>query len=203
MQVGDFLHANRISSAAKGSWCTACSGLIPRWRPEMRGLWICGWWLLSGASVVSAATVTIHECPGQDGERVFSDRPFCAADALRTLVLDVPISQPPPPEPTRSAPTARSRSSVTTRPRSSRTSAEAQSYLCESGDQRWYQHNPCGATLASTGKSRTKQQVRQSRVPRAQACREISRPAALLRRGSERDERAGPYARATGRDPCR
>lgn len=169
----------------------------------MRALWICGGWLLCGASLLSAATVTIHECPGQGGERVFSDRPSCAADALRTLVLEVPVAQTPPPEPTRSAPTARSRSSATNRPRSTRTSAAAQSYLCESGEQRWYQHNPCSATLAGTGKSRTKQRVRQSRVPREQACREITRPAALLRRGSERDERAGPYARATGRDPCR
>lgn len=169
----------------------------------MRGLWICGWWLLSGASLVSAATVTVHECPGQDGERVFSDRPSCAADALRTLVLAVPIAQPPPPEPAQSAPTARSRSSATPRSGSTGTTAAAQSYLCESGDQRWYQHHPCSAAVAGTGKSRTKQRVQQSRVPRAQACREISRPAALLRRGSEHDERAGPYARATGRDPCR
>lgn len=169
----------------------------------MRSLWMCGWWLLSGASLGSAATVTVHECPGHHGERVFSDRPSCARDALRTLVLEVPPAQPLPPEPARSAPDARSQRSATTRPRSTRAAAAPQSYLCESGDQRWYQHNPCSASVAGTGKSRTKQRVHQSRVPRAQACREISRPAALLRRGSEHDERVGPYARATGRDPCR
>ena len=169
----------------------------------MRGLWICSLWMLSGASLVSAASVTVHECPGQDGERVFSDRPSCAASALRTLVLEAADASPLPPAANGSAPTARARAPVTARTRSTRATAGPQSYLCEAGDQRWYQHNPCSATLASTGKSRTKQRVHQSRVPRAQACREISRPAALVRRGSERDERAGPYARATGRDPCR
>ena len=71
------------------------------------------------------------------------------------------------------------------------------SYLCTAGAQSWYQHSPCRG-IGEKGVA-----VRQSQVPREQACREIARPAALLRGGSQRDERAGPYARAMGRDPCR
>jgi len=169
----------------------------------MRGLSICGLLMLAAALSLNAETLTVHECLGSHGERVFSDRGACAASALRTLVLDAPEAAPHPVTVSAPAPARRQRVATSTRSRARAQPAEPQSYLCESGSQRWYQHEPCSATVAGTGKSRSKQRVHQSRVSRDLACREVRRPAALLRRGSERDERAGPYARATGRDPCR
>ncbi len=148
------------------------------------------------AEHVAAADLLVHECRGANGERVFSDRGSCAVAALRTLTL---------PNPPAAAPVANAKPEKTTRsrgtrgPRRARTT-EPESYLCTSAKLSWYQHSPCGAAAGSDKKH---QQVRQTRVSRRQACTEIDRPRSVLRNGSRRDERASPYDKVMGRDPCR
>jgi hypothetical protein len=142
----------------------------------------------------SAGEIRVSECRGAHGERVFSDSSECGETSLRLWIL------PPQPAATPHAsdhddpqrPRRRNRSN-----RSTRGANAPDSYLCSSANQSWYQHRPCRGNGGKAGP------VRQARVSRLQACREIARPAAALRKGSELDERAGPYARATGRDPCR
>ena len=142
----------------------------------------------------SRAQVKFNECLGAHGERMFSDRADCGAADVREWSLPLP-------------PAAENSPAVDSYPKQRRrqarggnrvhTARSPDSYQCTAGDQVWYQHSPCRGSGAK-GES-----VRQTRVSRRQACREVDRPAAVLRLGSQRDERAGPYARATGRDPCR
>lgn len=154
-----------------------------------------------------SSTLAVLECKGVRGERVFVDRDRCPPEsqaiATRVLKSEPPIAYPVAPPPI-AAPSKRPRV------RSSYRSARALpvSFRCSTHERTWYQHAPCrsDARQAQGNKNRggkNEAGVRQTRVARAFACREIARPAAALRRGSERDERAGPYAKAQGRDPCR
>jgi hypothetical protein len=144
----------------------------------------------------SAGEIRVSECRGAHGERVFSDSAECGETSVRLWILPLQPATTPhivdddPQHPRRSKRSNRSN-------RSTRDAKALDSYLCSSGNQSWYQHGPCRGNGGKAGP------IRQSRVSRQQACREIARPAAALRKGSELDERAGPYARATGRDPCR
>jgi len=157
--------------------------------------------LLLCCAPLQASSLTVHECRGAMGEREFSDRKPCAS-ALRTLQLSAP-----PPAPAASQ-TASAATPIQVRRYRSTTGRRVDirvSYFCEEGKRSWYQHTPCSnraATSESGAGKQAKVKVRQSRVARTQACREIARPSALLRRGNERDENAGPYARAMNRDPC-
>lgn len=146
----------------------------------------------------SAAQTRVAECRGAHGERVFSDRGHCADQAVREWTL---VAPPPSAPPSRATQAERD---TPRRPRGggiqrSRTDAR-ESYRCSTPSRTWYQHSPC---RAANGRGKQRETVKQTRVSRAQACREIDRPAALLRRGSQQDQRAGPYEKATGRDPCR
>ena len=152
---------------------------------------------------LQASALTVHECRGASGEREFSDRKTCANTALRTLQLATP-----PPAPLAQQ-TNTSDSAIQPRRYRSTTGRRVDprvSYFCEQGNRSWYQHTPCSNRAVAANSNDDKQKmpkVRQSRIARTQACREIARPSALLRRGHERDENAGPYARAMKRDPCR
>ncbi len=143
-----------------------------------------------------AAELRVTECRGEHGERVFGDSANCAGAIVREWTLSRP-----PAAPASAAATANNTPATGGRQRRSKGRASANppqlSFLCSAGALTWYQHSPCRSSAAK-GES-----VRQTRVTRQQACREVTRPASALRPGSERDERAGPYARATGRDPCR
>ncbi len=143
-----------------------------------------------------AAEIRVSECRGVHGERVFSDSAECAGASVRQWIL--------PLQPATAAPAVAGdddqkpqRLSQSRVNRSARATRPPDSYQCSTGDQTWYQHGPCRSAGGRAGS------VRQARVSREHACREIERPASALRNGSERDERAGPYARASGRDPCR
>lgn len=158
-------------------------------------LHLCLWLLLAFCCGSAAADgIRVNECRGAHGERVFTDAVGCADASVREWVL------PPPPAAPALAPTPASAEEPRSRRRGggrpARAAKQPDSYLCSSGNQSWYQHGPCRRS-GEKGES-----VRQAKVSREQACREIARPASALRKGSERDERAGPYARATGRDPC-
>jgi hypothetical protein len=129
-------------------------------------------------------------------ERVFSDSAECGHARVREWVLPLqPAAMVAPTAPNDEAGPRRRGSGSGNR--SARAAKSPDSYLCTGANQSWYQHAPCRGAGDKSGS------VKQERIPRRQACREIARPAAALRKGSERDERAGPYARATGRDPCR
>jgi len=151
---------------------------------------------LATAERCSGADLLVHECAGAHGERVFSDRGSCAAVALRSLSLPNSPALAPP----RIAKPEKQTARRTTGGRRQTRSSEPESYLCSSAKLSWYQHSPCSA---AGGADKKNQSVRQTRVSRRQACKEIDRPASVLRRGRDRDQRAGPYAKATGRDPCR
>jgi hypothetical protein len=146
------------------------------------------------AATATAAEIKFSECRGAHGERVFSDSPDCASASVREWSLPLPAIAPTPAAKRKDQPATRRQGSSNRR---ARTKSAPESYLCSAGGRSWYQHSACRSS-GEKGES-----VRQTRVPRQQACREIARPAAALRGGNERDERAGPYARATGRDPCR
>ena len=150
-------------------------------------------WLTLASASDAATRIQVSECLGSHGERVFSDTD-CVGASVREWSLVLPASAPPVEEPKAGKPFGR-RHSRSRRP--AHATDSRRSYLCTAGAQSWYQHSPCRG-IGEKGVA-----VRQSQVPREQACREIARPAALLRGGSQRDERAGPYARAMGRDPCR
>lgn len=145
------------------------------------------------ASELPAGTLRVSECRGAHGERVFSDRD-CPGPALRTLELRVPAMPAVAPAEASRPPRTRARQA-----RPARAPRAAESFLCSTPTRSWYQHRPCREDSGPRGR---RESLRQQRVGRAEACREIARPAAALRRGSERDERAGPYAKAMGRDPC-
>lgn len=163
----------------------------------MRSILILCLYLCLPVAPAGATSITVVECVGAHGERLFGDRRACAAEPVRTLSLTVPPAQPVPAVQTRTSDQRPARQSR----RSYASPAQPDSYRCASSTRTWYQHSPC--RNAATGRDKREGKVTQTRVPRSQACHEIARPAALLRKGSERDDRAGPYARATGRDPCR
>lgn len=155
--------------------------------------WLAAIWLVQSAS---AASLSISECRGAHGERVFSDRADCVQSAVRQVELPPPPAYVPPPAPDRQPGEREHR-----RGGRVRAAGDArESFLCTSPTRSWYQHTPCRGESGRGGK---RESVRQQRVARTHACREIARPAAALRRGNERDERAGPYDKAMGRDPCR
>jgi hypothetical protein len=156
--------------------------------------------LVAPGAPAHANTLTVHECAGAHGERVFSDRATCAA--VRTFALAAPVAPvAPPPAVVRPTHAERSRSPRTPRAgKRVRATAERDSYLCTSGHHAWYQHSRCAAAAGGDKKAG---KVGQKRVARPEACRQIARAASVLRRGHERDERAGPYDKAVGRDPCR
>lgn len=164
-----------------------------------------GWWLwIVMVAQADAASVLISECRGPAGERMFVAAARCpdGAPELAQRAVVTPDVQAPPPAP---ATRERPRRSRNTSGRSGNT--EEMSFRCSAGSEVWYQHAPCRNDARHAGGNKNRggknaPTVRQTRVSRSTACREIARPAAVLRQGSRRDERAGPYARATGRDPC-
>ena len=163
------------------------------------GWLICGLWM---AAPCAAEELRLLECRGPAGERVFVDRRQCpsGSTAIAERLLPAP---PPAPEPVRAKAEekpARARpGSGASRTRATREPPMA--YACRIGEALWYQFQPCRDGVSKDGRNDVGA-VRQERVSRAHACREMNRAGALLRRGSERDQRAGPYARAQGKDPC-
>jgi len=155
---------------------------------------------LSFAPLAAASKITIYECPGPKGERVFVDRDSCPEVQIRTLVFEASIT-PSPAKAAKPAKPEKSRVRGNSRSNSARRPAQplAESYLCESGGQTWYQHSSCSNGGAGGGKG---QSTRQTRIARTQACHEISRAGSLLRKGNRHDERASPYEKALGKDPC-
>lgn len=155
--------------------------------------------LLLVCGAANAAELRVAECRGAHGERVFSDRAHCASERIREWILAAPPASPSPAPPASSEPDSprhqRRGSGLSTARADQR-----ESYRCSTPSRTWYQHTPC---RAGAGRGKQRETVKQTRVSRVQACREIDRPAALLRRGSQQDQRAGPYEKATGRDPCR
>lgn len=76
----------------------------------------------------------------------------------------------------------------------------AMSYRCTLGSMTWYQHHPCKPPPEL--ESQTQGGVEQEEISRDEACREIHRPGAILRRGSDMDERTDSYDRSKGKDKC-
>ena len=164
-------------------------------RNSMRLRHLIGLMLLLCWGSMAVAQTRVAECRGAHGERMFGDPARCAASVLREWTLPAAPASPPP---------ARGQAEAVRRQRGSgRSTAHTdvrESYQCTTPSRSWYQHTPC---RGGSGSGKQRESVRQTRVSRAHACREIARPAALLRRGSQQDQRAGPYEKATGRDPCR
>lgn len=183
-----------------------------RERVDPRTLLLLGLWLCAAA--IGADAHGILECRGPEGERIFVDRAQCPASSTlveaRKLVAPMPTASTP----TVDAPERGSaRRAAASHKGSSRGSAQrtarsspAESFRCEQGSRVWYQHQPCAggdSTPKEKGAKSAKASLRQTRISRSEACREIHRAAAVLRPGSHRDQRVEPYQRATRGDPCR
>ena len=146
--------------------------------------------------VFAALLIAAHVCGAQvyecrDGAvRQFSDRP-CGDVVKAWNFTEAPAAQPQSAE---RAPAERKRESKNHSRTRQAPRARVESYRCSAGARVWYQHDRCSGARGEA--------VRSERIARSEACREINRPAASLRRGSERDGRASPYDKAMGRDPC-
>ncbi len=133
-------------------------------------------------------SASVYECRAEHGVRQFSDRPCADPIKAWSFPAEPPPTPPSKPERKRAEKAARQQ-----RGRPDRSERMA-SFRCTAGARVWYQHERCSGAKGES--------VHSERVARKEACREISRPAASLRRGSERDGRATPYEKASGRDPC-
>ena len=146
--------------------------------------------------VFAALLIAAHVCGAQVYEcrvgevRQFSDRP-CGEVVKAWSFNEAPAAQPQAAD---RAPAERKRESKNRSGPRRAPRARVESYRCSAGARVWYQHDRCSGARGEA--------VRSVRIARSEACREINRPAASLRRGSERDGRASPYEKAMGRDPC-
>ena len=160
---------------------------------------------------VSLANPPVHRCVGADGVVRFQDTPCAAGEAASEIRLrrePEPIAAAPPEpiveqdgdqgeEPTPLAPVAPPSGPV--------------SWRCEvENGEVYFRHDACPPqiseavalvnSLGETFATVLSHRVRGIAVPRAEACREIERGG---RFGAERDQRAEPYDKLSGRDPCR
>ena len=137
---------------------------------------IAAWMMLFAADVTE-----VHRCVGDDGVPRYQDQPCASGESQQHLRLQAP----PPVAP----------------------AAEIAAPEVDNGEV-YYRHDGCPDVLSEplwlsmpdrSGYS-TWMQVRAVPVQRSFACRQISRGG---RYGAERDQRAAPYDKLSGRDLCR
>ncbi len=160
---------------------------------------------------LSLAKPPVYRCVGGDGVVRFQDTPCAAGEAAREIRLRpepepaaLPLPEPiaeggagEEADPTPQAPVIPPPGPV--------------SWRCEvENGEVYFRHDACPPqisepvalvnTLGETFATVLSHRVRGTPVPRAEACREIERGG---RFGAERDQRAEPYDKLSGRDPCR
>lgn len=163
--------------------------------------------LIAGTMTIAAESTVVHRCVGADGTPRYQDAPCAAGDAADRMELKAPeVTAPiadaapaPPPQP--EAPLDQPRPPP--RP-------QLMSWRCEvENGETYFRHDGCPDSIVepvaySTGfgafAGHAYLRVWAYRVPRDEACREIRHGA---RFGDERDQRASPYEKLSGKDLCR
>jgi hypothetical protein len=163
--------------------------------------------LIAGLMPFAAQATVVHRCVGADGTPRYQDAPCAAGDAADRMELKTPAAMAPIVD---AAPPARTPSSLPVdRPRPP-PPPPLLSWRCEvENGETYFRHDGCPESIVepvayATGYGgfggHVYLRVWGYRVLRVDACREIGRGA---RFGAERDQRAQPYEKLSGRDLCR
>lgn len=162
--------------------------------------------LIAAILLLAADATEVHRCVGNDAVPRYQDQPCASGEVEEHLQLKAPppapASVPDPAAPTGGADTAAPEKRPNAPP-------EPLSWRCEvDNGEVYYRHDGCPAVISEplwlnmqdrSGYSRYLQ-VRAVPVQRSFACRAIARGG---RFGAERDQRASPYEKLSGRDLCR
>jgi hypothetical protein len=164
--------------------------------------------LIAALAVAAAERVVVHRCVGADGIPRYQDQPCEDGDDDQRLEMSNRRSTPPPVLPAASA--ARTPEPVEQAPPLP-APPELTSWRCdvENGEV-YYRHDACPSFLIDPIGLRNRDgaawggmqhlRVWGTPVSRRQACNEINDG---VRFGAERDQRASPYEKLSGRDLCR
>ncbi|HWS27333.1 MAG TPA: DUF4124 domain-containing protein [Xanthomonadales bacterium] len=162
--------------------------------------------LIAALMLLSADATEVHRCVGSDGVPRYQDRPCASGESQQHLQLKAPLAAPPA---TTAAPAASSAVPIQAPQKDLDSAPEPQSWRCEvDNGEVFYRHDGCPEVISEplwlnmpdrSGYS-TYMQVRAQQVARNFACRQIDRGG---RFGAERDQRASPYEKLSGRDLCR
>jgi hypothetical protein len=163
---------------------------------------------------LALAQPAVHRCVGADGVVRFQDRPCAEGEVAREIDLrpePEPVASSTGAKPTGPDPAVAGAVLGLVRPVAAEPESGPSSWRCEvSNGEVYFRHDGCPAQISelvalvsATGEpfaTVLSHRVQGVRVSRRLACREINRGA---RFGAERDQRAEPYDKLSGRDPCR
>jgi len=170
---------------------------------------VLGGLLIAAAVIAAAQSTVVHRCVGADGTPRYQDAACPAGDTAERMQLKEPEATapvtgaaPPAPSPPLPAP-APARQSPEPPP-------QLLSWRCEvENGEVYFRHDGCPDSLsepvAYSGRfgggfgGFVYLRVWRTAVSRAEACREIRHG---VRFGAERDQRASPYEKLSGRDLC-
>lgn len=162
--------------------------------------------LVAAMLLLAADATEVYRCVGVDGVPRYQDQPCASGESAQQLRLETP----PPTSAT--SPVATPSAAPSPPPENRAIAPPAPtplSWRCEvDNGEVYYRHDGCPSVLSEplwlsmpdrSGYS-TYMQVRAVPVQRSFACRQIDRGG---RYGAERDQRASPYEKLSGRDLCR
>jgi hypothetical protein len=170
---------------------------------------VLGGLLIAGTLIAAAQSTVVHRCVGADGTPRYQDAPCPAGDTADRLELQQPETSAPVAGATPPASTPPRPAPPPARP-SRQPPPQLMSWRCEvENGEVYFRHDGCPDSLtepvAYSGRfgggfgGFVYLRVRGSAVSRAEACREIRHG---VRFGAERDQRASPYEKLSGRDLC-
>lgn len=163
--------------------------------------------LIAAILLLAADATLVHRCVGADGVPRYQDEPCAAGEEQQHLELKVPAPTSTPIA-VGAAGTAAPEDAAESRSAAS-PSPVPMSWRCEvDNGEVYYRHDGCPEVISEplwltmpdrSGYS-TWMRVRAVPVQRSFACSAITRGG---RFGAERDQRASPYEKLSGRDLCR
>jgi hypothetical protein len=170
--------------------------------------------LLSCLLSLALAQPAVQRCVGADGHVRFQDRPCAEGEEAATIELQpeppaTSLAAPPPKKADAARPTGSPVPVLSPLPAPA-PEAGPMSWRCEvANGEVYYRHDACPpqisepvALVNAAGERYAtvlSHPVRAVPVSRREACRQIARGG---RFGAERDQRAEPYQKRNGRDPC-
>lgn len=162
--------------------------------------------LIAALMLLAADATEVHRCVGSDGVPRYQDQPCASGESQQRLQLKTPSAAPPA---AGAAPAASSTVPPDPPQPDLAVAPKPQSWRCEvDNGEVFYRHDGCPEVISEplwlnmpdrSGYS-SWMQVRAVPVARQLACRQIDRGG---RFGAERDQRASPYEKLSGRDLCR
>jgi len=163
--------------------------------------------LVAGMAIAAAERLVVHRCVGADGVPRYQDQPCRADEQAEAVRLLKPSTAPAPAAP---AATDAPRADLPQPAAVAPPPPPLSSWRCEvENGEVYFRHDFCPDSIVEPVAfddgiggfgGHVYLRVRGMPVTRADACREIDRGA---RFGAERDERAQPYEKLSGRDLCR